>query len=410
MHQEASRAARSRAPTQVAAEQKRGLVVVRPGTYPKQTVPAGNRPIIFKGDPGAKLRALDNAASGVTFSGLDVDAAFAKTLAFHNSGNNASFRNGRIGNVTDEKGALVSGTNFTFDNVVFHDVELTDPNIHNECLYAIVVPGMKLRNSTFMRCATMDAFFTYGSWWNPLPPAYGNVTIENNVFAHSLKEDDTLALLLARTSATPRTTAGRCPAGRCATTRSRSPRDSDARPRPAPRWTGNIGGWNCVRGVTLQLQRGREVRRPPTSRCSPASSTQTTTAPFGWVNPAANDFRLKAGSPALNVVEPERGGAARPQRQVTRSGAGRRGARALSRSARHVPGECRGVDGPSVLELEEQPVAVGGRELGLEADRPPIGAPGRMNVEEREVTLAESHEMAAGAEVGLGLDGLFRRG
>jgi hypothetical protein len=36
----------------------------------------------------------------------------------------------------------------------------------------------------------------------------------------------------------------------------------------------------------------------------PAASTQTTTAPFGWVNPAAYDFRLKAGSPALNVVSP----------------------------------------------------------------------------------------------------------
>ena len=43
--------------------------------------------------------------------------------------------------MTDEKGALVSGTNFTFDNVVFHDVRVTDPTVHNECIYAIVRAG-----------------------------------------------------------------------------------------------------------------------------------------------------------------------------------------------------------------------------------------------------------------------------
>jgi len=285
---------------QVAAEQKRSLVVVRPGTYPKQTVPAGNRPIVFKGDPGAKLRALDNAANGVTFSGLDVDAAFAKTLAFHNSGNNASFRNGRIGNVTDEKGALVSGTNFTFDNVVFHDVELTDPNIHNECLYAIVVPGMKLRNSTFMRCATMDAFFTYGSWWNPLPPAYGNVTIENNVFAHSLKEDNSwhyYSLYIGNTANNGGTLSGW-------TVRHNTfeiAANSDRTTATGTRWTGNIGGWNCVRGVSYSYNVGDKCGATDKS-VQPSASTQTTTAPFGWVNPAAYDFRLKAGSPALNVV------------------------------------------------------------------------------------------------------------
>jgi hypothetical protein len=31
----------------------------------------------------------------------------------------------------------------------------------------------------------MDLLFTYGSWWSPIPPSYGNVTIENNVFGHS---------------------------------------------------------------------------------------------------------------------------------------------------------------------------------------------------------------------------------
>ncbi len=39
-------------------------------------------------------------------------------------------------------------------------------------------------------------------------------------------------------------------------------------------------------------------------RVTPAASTQSQTAPFGWVNPAANDFRLTAGSPAMNAADP----------------------------------------------------------------------------------------------------------
>ena len=65
-----------------------------------------------------------------------------------------------------------------------------------ECLYAIGVPGFTLRNSTFRDCAIMDLFFTYGSWWSPLPPAYGNVTVENNVFAHSEDEQQQRLALL----------------------------------------------------------------------------------------------------------------------------------------------------------------------------------------------------------------------
>ena len=53
----------------------------------------------------------------------------ATTAAFENHGapgaDNVTFKNASIGNVIDEKGAFVSGSNFTFDNVVFHDVRST---------------------------------------------------------------------------------------------------------------------------------------------------------------------------------------------------------------------------------------------------------------------------------------------
>jgi hypothetical protein len=161
------------------------VIGVGAGTYPSQTVPGGSKSVTFKGDAGAKLRQLDNGASNVTYDGIEVDGAFAKQLTFHNSGDNSTFKNGRIGNVTDEKGALVSGSNFTFDNVEFHDVRIATDGVHLECLYAIVVPGLTVKNSEFRNCAVFDIFFTYGFWWSPLPQAYGGVTLHNNFFGRT---------------------------------------------------------------------------------------------------------------------------------------------------------------------------------------------------------------------------------
>ena len=65
-----------------------------------------------------------------------------------------SFFNGRIGNVVDEKGAVLGGPNDTapmnvvFDNVVFHDVIQQGAEVHNECVFS-QDPGLTIRNSTF---------------------------------------------------------------------------------------------------------------------------------------------------------------------------------------------------------------------------------------------------------------------
>ena len=281
------------------------VVQAAAGLYPAQRVPAGTKAVMFRGAAGARLRELDNFADNVTFDGIEVDAQFAKVAGFENHGAaNVTFKNGRIGNVTDEKGAVVSGTNFTFDNVVFHDVRLTDPNVHNECVYAIVVPGMTVRNSTFQACATMDLFFTYGDWWTPLPPAYGGVTLENNVFAHSTMEQSDpswhyYSLSVGNTAHgggalkdwTVRNNTFEIPAA--------VSRESSS----GSRWVGNLGSWDCVAGV--------EYRHNVGTRCSstdkaitPAASTRTRVAPFGWVAPALNDFRLRAESPAIGAADP----------------------------------------------------------------------------------------------------------
>jgi hypothetical protein len=184
-------------------------VSVAAGTYPAQAVPAGTKRVTFRGGSGVKVRELDNSASNVTFDGINVDANMATTAAFENHGapgaDNVTFKNASIGNVIDEKGALVSGSNFTFDNVLFHDVEIHTQGVHLECLYAIVVPGMTIRNSEFENCGVFDVFFTWGFWWSPLPSPYGGVTLQGNRFGRSfnLGAPGYYTVMVAYTGAAP---------------------------------------------------------------------------------------------------------------------------------------------------------------------------------------------------------------
>jgi hypothetical protein len=277
------------------------LIALAPGDHGSQTVPGGSKAVTFRGAPGAKVRTLDNHAANVTFDGIEVDAGFANTAALENHGaDNVTFKNARVGNVTNEKGALISGANFTFDNVTFHDVRVTDESVHNECVYAIVVPGMTVRNSSFHECATMDLFFTYGTWWSPLPPAYGNITLENNVFGHTYKDDGTwhyYSLAVGITGSETldgwvvRNNTFEIPAAVEYESATRS------------RWVGNLGSWDCVPGFEYRRNAGRKCG-PTDKSVSPASSTASTPSAFRFADPANRDFRLTAGSPAIDAADP----------------------------------------------------------------------------------------------------------
>ena len=106
---------------------------------------------------------------------------------------NVTFKNSRVGNVIDQKGALLGGwettapMNVVIDNVVFHDVYQQRSRVHNECIFS-QVPGLTIRNSSFRNCATMDLMVTRGDCWGQ--PSYGGLTLENNVFAHSVNGRD----------------------------------------------------------------------------------------------------------------------------------------------------------------------------------------------------------------------------
>lgn len=274
------------------------------GVHGPQHVSGGSKRVTFRGKPGAVVRELDNDASNVTFAGIDVDAGATTVTAFENhGGDNVKFRDAAIGNVVDTKAVQVSGRNFTFDRVLFHDAEMRTDGTHMECVYAIGVPGMTVRNSTFRDCAVMDLFLTYGSWWSPLPPAYGGIRLENNVFGHPERTDNRgwhyYSLYVADNG----------PGGRrvldgwvVRNNTFESPAELPDSGSGGARWVGNVGSWDCVDGVEYRRNVGKRCNRSDKA-VSPAASSASSTAAFGWVDPAAGNFRLERGSPAVGAAD-----------------------------------------------------------------------------------------------------------
>jgi hypothetical protein len=291
------------------------------GEYEPQTLPAGTKAVTVRAAAGQTpdLAELVAHASNVTVSGLklrhltiaggshsvyerlDIDGRFAKRLTLEMGGDahDVTLRDSRVGNVTDEKGAIIGETGFTVDNVVFHDVLVTDSHVHNECVYATGAEGLTIRNSVFINCATMDLFFTNYAGG----PDYGNITVENNVFEHSMREDREwhyYSLFVGNTG----------PSG--ADLRNWVVRNNtfeiDARVSltraTGSRWVGNLGGWDCVSGVAYRHNVGTKCGVTD-KRVSPDSSTRIAQAPFGWLSPATHDFRLTAGSPAIDAGDPD---------------------------------------------------------------------------------------------------------
>ena len=120
-------------------------------------------------------------ASNVTFDGIDIDAPTRRCSASSSVAPTDVYKNASIGNVVDEKGMLATAScvGCTLDNVNFHDVLLKTSGVHNECLYSQAA-NITIKNSRFTNCATMDVFFTLGTWWGQ--PPYGGWTLTNNFF------------------------------------------------------------------------------------------------------------------------------------------------------------------------------------------------------------------------------------
>jgi hypothetical protein len=174
-------------------------VEVTPGTYSDQffaggylaSQPAGSKCVAFHGQPGNSINRIHSGSNNITYDGINIDThGRGEPKPFENGGgDNNAFVNGSCCNNTDTTGMLVDGANFRLENNRIHDNVETPQGeangVHMECVYAIQVPNMVVRNNTFDNCSVMDLFFTYGNWWSPQPPAYGNVTVESNTFGAS---------------------------------------------------------------------------------------------------------------------------------------------------------------------------------------------------------------------------------
>ncbi len=240
-----------------------------------------------------------------TFDRIDVDTKFMETPGTTQgrqgiavSGDRATFKNGSTYNVVDEKGALVGASHVTFDNFSFHDVRATHELVHNECVFSLG-PYLTIRNSRFWNCATMDLFVERGSWFGQ--PLYCCVTLENNVFGHSINGSGWHYYGLGIHGGDMQELRN----WRVVNNTFESAVSGAGTPAPGTVWANNIGDWSCFPQATFVNNVGTKCSATdravsPASSCAPPACSRAVTAPFGWADPARNDFRLTRTSPAIN--------------------------------------------------------------------------------------------------------------
>jgi hypothetical protein len=257
----------------------------------------------------AKFSRLHAKSSNITFDGLDVDAGGgtpscggSSCAAFEAWGDrtNITFKNGRIGNVGGQKGAFLHGSDSTSSQGVviahtaIHDVRITSEGQHLECVMSHS-PGVTFRGNTFRNCGVFDISLGRGDWWGQ--PQYGNVTIENNLFGHTVDGGAAgdwhyygLAWWLETLNG-----------ARVVNNTFENSVSMDRADSGNGVWANNIGGgWECVPGVTYAGNVGKACSGQDKA-VNPSSSSYNRTAPMGWVNPGEFDFHITARSPAVDA-------------------------------------------------------------------------------------------------------------
>ena len=188
------------------------------------------------------------------------------------------------------------------ENTEIHDVRITAEGQHLECVMSHS-PGVTFRGNTFRNCGVFDISLGRGDWWGQ--PQYGNVTIENNLFGHTVDGGAAgdwhyygLAWWLETLNG-----------ARVVNNTFENAVSMDrANGGTGGVWANNIGGgWTCEPGVTYAGNVGKACGGQDKA-VNPSASSYNQTAPMGWVNPAAFDFHLTASSR----------GRRRRQRAVTR--------------------------------------------------------------------------------------------
>ena len=195
------------------------VVELAGGSYPEQLLPADpmkdgeEADVVFRPAEGAAValgpvtfggpRTEDRGASHLTFVDMTI-AGFStqrsRDLSFHGitvdgnfaiqGGADITIAGSRVGGTRDgshsEIVAYAGPTgvepprDVLVDGVTFHDVRMSAPEDHIECLQSTDAVGLTVRNSRFVRCDTFDLRIDRYRTDGPR-----DVTIENNVFLHT---------------------------------------------------------------------------------------------------------------------------------------------------------------------------------------------------------------------------------
>jgi hypothetical protein len=286
------------------------------GSYPNQDVLADASKtsasnVTFRPAAGASVSVgnLDVHGSHVTFQDFTIgaggswqvfqndDTTFKNVNApalYSQSASNVSVIGGTYGPQTNSPSQVgvwpvgTQNTNWLFDGVTFHDYHSTDlSQYHIECLLVAGFDGLVIRNSRFYNCDVFDV--SLGTFNGG--PSPRNIVIENNYFGTTTHggyfsfdiNDNSGAvtnMLVRNNSATQEMYFGNA-----------VPSLSNVRA------VGNIAPispWNCDGRIVYShnvFQGG-------------ACGASDKNAPAGFVNPAALDLRLLAGSVAIDAGDP----------------------------------------------------------------------------------------------------------
>ena len=181
------------------------------------------------------------------------------------------------------------------ENTEIHDVRITASGQHLECVMSHS-PGVTFRGNTFRNCGVFDISLGRGDWWGQ--PEYGNVTIVNNVFGHTVDGGAGgdwhyygLAWWLTTLDG----------ARVVNNTFENSVSMDRANGGTGGVWANNIGGgWTCEPGVTYVGNVGKTCGAQDKA-VNPTSSSFNRVAPMGWIDRAGFDFHLTPNSPAIDA-------------------------------------------------------------------------------------------------------------
>lgn len=288
-------------------------VEVTAGTYGVQTIDAGSpspgpQKIVLRPERGARveLEALEVDATHLELRGFTVGSVTTGPAAqdvvlrdvtirggfFILSSQRVSIVGGSVGPGVDFHPMITSADgdpnpprDILVDGVLFHDWTRSNDSVHTECLQVGGGDGIVVRNSRFRNCDVMDLHVTHFG----AAPMTRNVTIENNFFSAAgdggfyAIQANAFENLLVRNNSLAQALKIFTGAGQG--------------PNVNVRVFANVGpneSWGCERGVSYRHNVWDGARCHATD----------VDAPLPFVDAAAGDFHLRAGSAAIDRGHP----------------------------------------------------------------------------------------------------------